>query len=256
MKIKRQFFIVAVAGILAATATVLGQNDDYNKVEFFAGYSMDLTKTATKSTSFTDPTGHVETFGDLCSTATGAMIGTNLQHLFCDRRLMQGFDTSLTYNVSRYIGIKGNVTGHWKSDAFVDNFTPPGLTQTITTDEKMYNFFGGIQIKDNSREKRIKPFAHVLAGVARYTNHETQTYDLFPDFNFDANDRFTSFAMKLGGGIDVRAGKRVDIRVIGVDYNPIFSKDRNWSVHSGPFAIASTGRRADNIVFSFGIVIH
>lgn len=116
--------------------------------------------------------------------------------------------------------MKGDITGHFKTESFVDKFTPPGVTQTIGNRERLYNFLGGLQIKDNSREKRIKPFGHVLAGFARYANRQQQTLDLFPQFNFVVEDRETSFAMKLGGGLDIGVSKRVDVRVVEVRLQP------------------------------------
>ena len=32
--------------------------------------------------------------------------------------------------------------------------------------------------------------------------------------------------MALGGGLDVRISKRIDIRVIQFDYNPVFTKEK------------------------------
>lgn len=244
---------LSIATALCAYSAIA--QSDFNRVEVFGGYSLASTRTTTNSATFKSP-GGPETFTDLCSTNTGGMLGTNFQRSFCDRRSFNGFDASVTFNVSKYVGIKGNVTGHFKDEVFVDKFTPPGVTQTETNREKIYNFLGGVQIKNNGRSARFKPFGHVLVGAGRYTNHQTQVYDLFPSFNFDAQDQFTTFAMKMGGGIDIRASKHVDIRVFEVDYNPLFSKDRNWKINSGPFTISSTGRRADNITFSFGIVIH
>jgi hypothetical protein len=46
-----------------------------------------------------------------------------------------------------------------------------------------------------------------------------------PADNFTTRDKVTSFAMKLGGGIDVRVNRKVDIRLVEFDYNPIFTRD-------------------------------
>jgi len=236
--------------------SVSAQTNDYNKLEGYVGYSAARFKTNLESASFTSNSG-TQTFSSLCSAATGEMIGVNSQKFFCERRTFHGFDASITYNLTRYIGIKGNVDGHFKSSAFVDKFTPPGVTQTLANEERLYNFLGGIQIKDNSRTTRIKPFAHLLAGVARYTNRQSQILDLFPQFNFTINDSVTSPALKLGGGLDIRAGKRIDIRVIELDYNPIFTRDRNAQSISGPFPTVSfKGTTAHSFTIGFGIVIH
>ena len=113
-----------------------------------------------------------------------------------------------------------------------------------------------MQFKDNSRNKRVKPFGHVLAGFARYSNRQSQTLDLFPAFNFTIKDRFTSFAMKIGGGLDVKVGKRVDIRVIQADYTPVFAKDRKPERISGPFTPSFAGRLMNGLTIGAGIVIH
>jgi hypothetical protein len=158
--------------------------------------------------------------------------------------------------VTKYVGIKGDVTGHFKSEQFVDVFTPPGVTQTISTRERLYQFLAGVQVKNNSREARFKPFAHALLGAARYTARQRQGLDLFPQGNFVARDRETSFSLKLGGGLDIRVGRRVDVRVFELDYNPVFAGDRGFETISGPFTFSSTGRTAHNFTFGFGIVIH
>ncbi|HEY0379462.1 MAG TPA: hypothetical protein VGC87_21270 [Pyrinomonadaceae bacterium] len=245
--------------LLAACAPVRGLAqgaDDYNKLEFYGGYSLARTESTTTSLTFVDPGGNSQTFSNLCSTATGEMLGLNSQRFFCERRNFNGFDASVTYNVTKYVGIKGDVTGHFKSEQFVDVFTPPGVTQTISARERLYQFLAGVQVKNNSREARFKPFAHALFGAARYTARQQQDLDLFPQGNFVARDHETSFAMKLGGGLDIRVGRRVDVRVFELDYNPVFAGDRSFETVSGPFTFSSTGRTAHNFTFGFGIVIH
>src|SRR5256885_9784974 len=124
--------------ILACASVSLAQgSDDYNKWDIYGGYSLGRFKTNVNSASFTSSSG-TETFRNLCSTATGDMIGPNFQKFFCQRRNFNGFDASVTYNVSKYVGITGNITGHFKSETFIDKFTPPGVTQTILNRERLY----------------------------------------------------------------------------------------------------------------------
>src|SRR6266850_2078469 len=243
--------------ILSTASAGLAQGaSDYNKLEVYAGYSLARTESNLSSASFTSA-GGTQTFTNLCSAATGAEIGPNSQKFFCTRRNFNGFDGSITYNVSKYVGIKGDITGHFKTESFVDKFTPPGVTQTLANRERLWNFLGGVQIKNNSKSARLKPFAHALAGFARYTNRQQQTLDLFPQFNFTIEDQVTSFAMKVGGGLDIRAGKRIDIRVIEVDYNPVFAGDRNPKSIAGPFTtVKLTGQTSHNFTIGAGIVIH
>jgi hypothetical protein len=250
--------LLLLAVLIAACAPIAFAQgtDDYNKLEVYAGYSLGRVKTNINSASFTSG-GGTETFTNLCSNATGDMLGHTFQRFFCTHRSFSGFDGSITYNVSKYVGIKGDFTGHSKTEAFVDNFTPPGVNQTVSNQERLYNFLGGVQIKNNSKTARLKPFAHALAGVARYTNRQRQTLDLFPQFNFTIEDRVTSFALKLGGGLDLRMGKRIDLRVFEFDYNPVFAGDRNPKSISGPFTgVSFKGKTAHNYSIGVGIVIH
>jgi hypothetical protein len=253
-KIRRLLLAVL---ILTWAPQVFSQNPgDYPKVEVYAGYSQARFKTNIESATFTNP-GGAQTFTNLCSAATGQEIGPNSQKFFCRYRGFNGFDGSITYNLSKYVGIKGNFTAHFKTDSFVDVFTPPGVTQTLANTERLYNVLGGVQIKNNGRAARVKPFAHALAGVARYTNTQRQTLDLFPQFNFTIEDRVSSFALKVGGGLDLRVSRRIDIRVFEFDYNPVFSKDRNPTVTSGGFtSVSFRGRTANTYTFGAGIVIH
>ena len=242
--------------VLASASMTLAQGkDDYNRWDIYGGYSMGRFTSNVRQATFTS-SGGSQTFSALCSPATGAEIGPNSQKFFCARRNFNGFEASVTRNVSRYVGIKGDVTGHWKTTSYLDNFTPPGVNQTLANDEKQWAFFGGVQFKDNSRAKRVKPFGHVMVGLARYSNTQSQIIDLFPAFNFTIKDRFTSLAMKIGGGVDIRVGKRIDIRVIQADYQPVSAKDRNPQRVSGPFTPSFVGRTMNGLTIGAGIVIH
>ena len=251
----RKLWLLSILILACAPVNFAQGADDYNKTEVYGGYSLGRFKTNVQSASFTSG-GGTETFTNLCSGATGDMIGPNFQHFFCDRRNFNGFDASITRNLSKYVGITANVTGHFKSQTYIDKFTPPGVTQTIANREHLYNFLGGVQIKNNSRTARFKPFAHALAGVARYTNRQQQALDLFPQFNFTIEDKVTSFAMKVGGGLDVRVSRRVDLRLFEFDYNPVFAGNRRPQSIAGPFTASFTGQRANNYTIGFGIVIH
>lgn len=129
------------------------------------------------------------------------------------------------------------------------------MTTTVDTREHLYNFLGGVQVKNNSKTARFKPFAHALFGAAHYTARIQQTVTVAA-FNSTLEDTVTSFAMKLGGGLDVRASHRIDIRLIEFDYNPMFAGDRAIKSLQGPFTVSSTGKRANNFTIGFGIVFH
>ncbi len=232
---------------LCAWQAFAQNSDDYNKVEFYGGYSYNRVQPNAKATT---------AFGSTvaqCSSAATEILGKNFQTDFCQRHGFNGFDASITYNFNRYFGIQGNVTGHNKSQKFTDTIN--GATETIDTKERIYNFLVGVQVKDNRKDARFKPFAHALFGAARNTSKGVNTSVAIPEDNYTLKSKVTSFAMKLGGGIDARVNRRIDIRLVEVDYNPIFTRD--FAVTGFPFSsLNQQSKRANNITIGFGIVIH
>lgn len=103
----------------------------------------------------------------------------------------------------------------------IDDF---GIVQT-RANFSVYNITAGPQIKFFTN-RRATPFVHALFGVAHRSLKETVDDAVASPITF-AEDTTTSFAMNLGGGIDVRLNDRIDIRVIQVDFNPIFLKSRS-----------------------------
>jgi len=66
-----------------------------------------------------------------------------------------------------------------------------------------------------------------------------------PSLNVSDTSSSSAFALAIGGGVDVRVNKRVELRVFQADYNPIFLKSGNE---------LGFDKRADNVRFSFGVV--
>lgn len=109
-----------------------------------------------------------------------------------------GVEGAVTGNISRYVGIKGDYAFHFKSfDAAPFN-----------VDAKTHTLVGGVQLKDNSKETKVKPFAHFMAGL---------THARVSGF---VSDSETGFSGVIGGGVDIRMSERVDLRAIQFDYNP------------------------------------
>ena len=246
---RKLLFLVLLIPALAPVAFAQSK-DDYNKVEVYGGYSY-ARQAPNSGTQLVTEGG--DSFSLEPCTAEGAeALGTNLQRIFCERRGFHGFDASFTYNVTKYIGIKGNVTGHFKTDTTVDDFGG-GHVDTNKITGRIYNFLAGVQIKNNSKAARFKPFAHALAGFARQTSHDVQTSTA--GFNFTLDDRVTSFSMKLGGGVDVRLNRHIDLRLVEVNYNPIFARDRDVSGNAD-FQLRLAGKTAHNFTIGFGVAIH
>lgn len=125
------------------------------------------------------------------------------------------------------MGAKADVSAHFRRDSdtvFITN---------VNTRNDVYRYMGGIQVKDNRRETKIKPFAHALAGGGTFRVRSN-----FGGNNFSFSR--TGFALAVGGGLDIKATDRVSVRVAQVDYAPIFN--------DGSFINAAR--------FSAGIVFH
>ena len=189
--------------ILACAFVAAAQSNDYKKFEFYAGYS----------------------FGQVVNGIRDVRVPDDPQDY-------SGMNTSITRNVSRYAG--------FKLDFSVTEKVPYATRDSgLNVDSDFYNFSGGIQIKDNSTEKTFKPFVHALVGVAHIRNRINVGIDAcIPSSPCPTSftERETGVAGIFGGGIDIRAGDRIDVRIIQVDYIParLFgSSDRNVRVGLG-----------------------
>jgi len=180
-------------------------------------------------------------------------LGANLNHVFCDRRDFHGFNLGAKYNLSPTLGIRTDFSAYFNKDRSIDPFGTgaDAHIDTNTFDEKTYVLVIGPEVRRDFGSWR--PFAHAMAGVARQTSTDVQTST--GPFAFTIHDRTTSLALKVGGGIDVRISPRVDLRVIEIDYQPIFAKDRNTPV-SALFEQRVKGKTAQNVTLSAGIVWH
>lgn len=120
-----------------------------------------------------------------------------------------GVNVDAGYNFSRYVGAKVDFSHHRKSA----DFTVAGGTTSI--DAKLTQFMGGIKIQDNAVETKVRPFAQLLVGVGRANVDVTSpAVGVFGESE-------TGFAAAVGGGLDIRVHKNVDIRAIKVEYNPV-----------------------------------
>lgn len=185
-KLIKAFCLTIVLSIYGFPQT----DDEYKKNEFFVGYS-------------------------------------NQQVDAGNRRTFNGFEVSYTRNVHRYFGIKADVSGAYRNNNFTSTVTNGTTTSTFSADQKrsLYNFLGGVQVKDNSTETRFKPFAHALAGVGhtrgKITNLVCQGTNCPPISESSFHD--TGFAGAFGGGLDIKINNRIDFRALQVDYNPVYT---------------------------------
>lgn len=207
-----RIFLLAILVAACASISFAQSTDDYKKWEFYGGYSHNRVDTGS---------------GDSNPVVSGVIN---------EREGFNGFNTSVTGNVTRYVGLKVDFAGHFKNKSFP--LTSPPSSARVNVDSSLYNILGGVQIKDNSTETRFKPFAQALVGVAHGRNKvefiDVICIAVLPCSNFTETD--TGLGAAFGGGLDIRAGSRFDIRAIQIDYNPtrLFdSTQHNFRIGAG-----------------------
>src|SRR5215218_1555151 len=224
--VKLIFMAVAVSSALAQS--------DYYKFEGMAGYSyMNLNRGI-------DP----------------GEIDDNFSDTPFNRVHAHGFNGSVDYNFTRYIGAKFDLTLHTHGEDFTSTLSvnpplPGGNTAgTFKTSQNIYHYMGGIQIKDNNKEgSKLRPFGHILAGIAdqKFSVDRTEPVDArLIDIHT------TDFAMKFGGGLDIGIHKNIAVRAVQFDWNPIFRGDVNLGNGFG----TTGGVLQNNWSLTFGVVIH
>ena len=226
----RKLFLPAVLVICSATFASAQAVDGYHRFEVFSGYSYFMLER---------PEPIVE--------------GTWLEGY-------HGINTTATYNVKRYLGLQFDFSRHSKrrglcgpgepdpSDFKPDCFTIVDVPGAVfTTDDphlrtSIYNFMGGVQLKDNGKSARVlRPFAHLVIGSTL-----TRESLPFPSPDSTAGQLVVDFdtvsewgpAGAIGGGLDIKLNDRMDLRAVQVDY------------HKATIFARST----DNLRFGVGLV--
>ena len=153
---------------------------------------------------------------------------------FDGEQTMHGLNVSVTRYVKGGLGITGDFSWHLKK--LTD---PDPLGGTIDTKIQVFNLLGGPQYKF-FRRGRVSPFVHALAGVAHTRSKLTVASLGTSDITSS-----TDFAIALGGGLDINVNRRLAVRAVQADYNPVFLRDGNN---------LGFNKRADNFRLSFGVV--
>jgi hypothetical protein len=192
----KKLIFAAVLTALTGLAVFAQSSSDYKKGEFYVGYS----------------NGQVD---------TGVDTGNSVNSFFNDRLNFNGVEVAGVYNMSRYFGVKGDFSATYNNKDFA--FTTTNGNVAFDTKSSLYNVLGGVQIKDNSKDTRFKPFAHALAGIGhgRTKVSNVSCSGTVDCTGFAGTDSDTGFAAVLGGGIDIKLSNKIDLRAIQVDYNPI-----------------------------------
>jgi len=202
--------------VLCASFGLAQNTSDYKKSEFFVGYSNNQVDTGLNSSD-----------------------GNQFQNFFNDRESFHGVNVSGTYNVTRYVGITGDVSATYNNKDFSFPVqTGPTTTSNVSfkTKNSLYNFLGGVQIKDNASTGRLKPFGYALVGAGHgRTKFKDVTCPTGADCSFfNDTESETGLAGAFGGGLDIKINDKISFRAIKVDYNPIkFDSGTSHNVRIG-----------------------
>jgi len=199
--------------------------DQYPKVEYFVGYSAS---------------------GYLDEKRPVVVNNQNFSPFFNDQAGgPKGLEASVIGNFHKYLGMKGDFSIYFNNRRLQGGTFTSCVGTACTTSVQDYRinsratyFMGGPEIKGRNRT-RFTPFAHALFGLV---NARTE-FSTSGTFNISDKASETGFAMAFGGGLDIRASKRVSIRAM-MDYNPTFLKG----------SAIDSRERQDHVRLSLGII--
>jgi hypothetical protein len=209
----RKLFLLFAILLIAAPAGFA--QSEYSNWEFFIGYAHER---ANNGADRLDARG-------LAISPTGA---TSRVDFVSQREPHHGVTGEVVANVHRNIGLVANFAVTFADVELRDRLSGKTFNAKITR----YTVLGGPRFNWRNSTPFI-PYAHALFGATRYSANFRNNDFTCPDTSS------TAFAMALGAGLDIKAGNRIDIRPIQVDYLPVF-----FSNH-----------REDNLRFSAGIKI-
>ena len=169
---------------------------------------------------------------------------------FIDRRTtLHGFNGEVMYPFNTF-GLTGDFS--WNRNKQSSAFT----TGTQDTKTDIMYLVGGPSFHFLN-SARVEPFARLMGGAAR-TNFEISSQRNFTSgtvrSEFDTHS--IDLAMMVGGGVDVRVNDRFKVRILQIDYAPIFLGDRAIRVLGNAGALQTVeleGQRQDQFRFSFGV---
>lgn len=184
-------FRFAVILACAAAFSGLAQAQDTPRVELFGGYSyLNLDTSAANQAGVPG-------------------IGNRLS--------LNGWEASANVNLNRWIGVEGDLSGHYKADCL--DFLLQEVISTATSGSTCSNlsFMGGPRF--TFRDGKIVAFAHGLFGGDRLSaTASSEDLGFTGPPNLTASVWNTSFAFATGGGVDYAVTNRISIRLGQFDY--------------------------------------
>jgi hypothetical protein len=209
---------IMLGGILNTFAQTASPNNqassnsgDYNQAEFYLGYSFAKAKVKEYDRD------------------SRLLLNPALGQTFKKRETFEkGFTVAGVYNLSRAIGIKGDISLNFNGRKGTLS------SQNYEVNELLGTYTMGVQLKDNSKDtgNRFRPFANVLAGVANSKSILKNCAPFGTVCPDSLNRSRKGFIGIAGGGIDIKLTQRVTYRLVQVDY--LASKiTKGWRFSSG-----------------------
>lgn len=139
----------------------------------------------------------------------------NVLHHFA----LNGGGGGIVYNFNRFFGIKGDLQGYGASTSTFTSVTVspliagPAVSPSVSASGNLFTYMVGPQLRLPTHT--IRPFGEFLFGGA-HTNLYRNLYNAAGAVSTAVNNN--SFAMAIGGGIDIRLSKHVSFRPFQMDY--------------------------------------
>ena len=111
---------------------------------------------------------------------------------------LNGWNASITANITNWFGVEGDFSGHYGSPQ-IYGFQVPYV------DVNSYTYMAGPRL--TFRSNAVAPFAHFLIGADRASTSA---------FGYSISD--TALATAIGGGVDLNLSRSLAIRAIQMDY--------------------------------------
>ena len=216
--------------LLLTSISLAGQ--EVPRVEVFGGYSYLHVDTNGASAS---------SLNQLCSTLT---LG-NCPFMFQVHPNFNGWNAAAQINLSPWLGVKADFSGHYgnlvTATSTSASFQGVQLFNFSTPSQANYDLAFGPVL--SYRKHNYSLFFEGLIGDEHQTFSSVQLPAGLGSFAGPSSRDY--FAIITGGGIEVRAGKRLRIRPAEVDY--VFVKNSSTSVgHQNNFRVSA------GLVFTFG----
>jgi hypothetical protein len=131
---------------------------------------------------------------------------------------LYGWNASVAGNLNNWFGLVADFGGHYNSESSRSSFILPGVPSSsfrLESKANIHTFMVGPRFSYRKSD-RITPFGHILiGGIRNHIKSEFQS-DLIGNSSF--TDTQTTVAGAVGGGLDVKLGSSVALRVIQADF--------------------------------------